>query len=138
MKYMVLIGRIFFALIFITAGFSKFSGEVIALAASQGVPAASLLVPVAGVMAILGGLSIALGYRAKWGALLIVAFLVPVTLMMHQFWAVSDPMMIQMQQAMFFKNLSMVGGALLLAFFGSGPLSLDRLGKNPPLREGLA
>ena len=138
MKYIVLTGRIFFALIFVTAGFSKFSSETIGMAASQGVPAASLLVPVAGVMAILGGLSIALGYRAKWGALLIVAFLVPVTLMMHNFWSVSDPMMVRMQQAMFFKNLSMVGGALLLAFFGSGPLSLDSRGKNRQLRESLA
>ncbi len=137
MKYVILIGRILFALIFIMAGFSKFSGETIQMAASQGVPAASLLVPVAGVMAILGGFSIALGYRAKWGALLIVAFLMPVTLMMHNFWSISDPMMIQMQQAMFFKNLAMVGGALFLAFFGSGPLSLDRYGKRQQLQEGL-
>lgn len=138
MKYIVLIGRIFYAFIFISAGLSKFSGETIAFAASQGVPLAFFLVPAAGIMAILGGLSIALGYKAKWGAVLIAAFLIPVTFTMHQFWAVSDPMMAQMQQVMFIKNISMLGGALLLTFFGSGPLSLDNRVKSHALREGIA
>ena len=52
-------------------------------------------------------------------------FLVPVTLTMHNFWAMKDPMMAQIQMAMFTKNLSMLGGALLISQFGAGPLSLD-------------
>ena len=52
-------------------------------------------------------------------------FLVPVTLMMHNFWAVKDPLTAQIQMAMFMKNVSMVGGALLISQFGAGPLSLD-------------
>jgi putative oxidoreductase len=44
---------------------------------------------------------------------------------MHQFWVVSDPMMYQVQFAMFMKNVSMLGGALLISQFGSGPWSLD-------------
>jgi putative oxidoreductase len=71
------------------------------------------------------GLSIALGYRAKWGGWLIVLFLVPVTVMIHNFWAMTDPNMQRIEQIMFMKNLSMLGGALLIAHFGSGPLSLD-------------
>jgi putative oxidoreductase len=66
-----------------------------------------------------------LGYRARLGAWLIVLFLVPVTLAMHNFWAVKDPMMAQMQMIMFMKNVSMLGGALLITQFGAGPLSLD-------------
>ncbi|PYO38913.1 MAG: DoxX family protein, partial [Gemmatimonadetes bacterium] len=62
---------------------------------------------------------------AKIGAWLLVLFQVPVTLMMHNFWAVTDPMMRGIQIAMFMKNISMLGGALLIAYFGSGPLSLD-------------
>jgi putative oxidoreductase len=54
-----------------------------------------------------------------------VLFLVPVTLMMHRFWATTDPMMASIQQVMFMKNLSMLGGALLLTHFGAGPLSFD-------------
>jgi putative oxidoreductase len=68
---------------------------------------------------------VAIGYRARMGAWLIVLFLVPVTLTMHAFWAVHDPQMAQLQQAMFMKNLSMLGGALLVAYFGAGPLSID-------------
>ena len=71
------------------------------------------------------GLSILLGYRAKIGAWLIVLFLVPVTPMLHNFWAVTDPMMQQIQIAMFFKNVSMLGAALLITQLGSGPWSLD-------------
>ena len=51
---------------------------------------------------------------------------------MHNFWAVTDPMMRGMQIAMFMKNVSMLGAALLIAYFGSGPLSLDaRSGGQP-------
>src|SRR5262245_45657265 len=76
-------------------------------------------------LALAGGLSILAGYRAKLGAWLIVLFLVPVTLMTHQFWAVTDLMMAQIQMTLFMKNLSMLGGALLITQFGARPLSLD-------------
>src|SRR6202035_1675804 len=102
-----------------------FTSPVIAFAASQGVPMASIAVPFSGVLAIVGGLSILLGYRARIGAWLIVLFLVAVTPMMHKFWGVSDPMMHQLQMIMFMKNVAMMGGALLITQFGSGPLSLD-------------
>jgi len=45
--------------------------------------------------------------------------------MMHNFWAVKDPTTAMMQQVMFMKNLSMLGGALLMTQFGAGPVSLD-------------
>jgi putative oxidoreductase len=89
------------------------------------VPLASIAVPLSGVLAIAGGLSILLGYHAKLGAWLIALFLVPVTLMMHRFWLVQDPMMAQIQMILFMKNVSMLGGALLISQFGAGPFSLD-------------
>lgn len=121
----VLLGRLLFALIFILSGTNHFSQQTIAYAASQGVPLASLAVPASGLLALAGGLSILLGYRAKIGAWLIVLFLVPVTFTMHKFWGVSDPAMAQIQMVMFMKNLAMIGGALLISQFGAGPLSLD-------------
>ena len=125
MKALVALGRIFFSLIFIVSGPGHFSQNAIGYAASQGVPMPMIAVPFSGLLALLGGLSIALGFRAKIGAWLIVLFLVPVTLMMHNFWAISDLQAHQLQQIMFMKNLSMLGGALLIAYFGAGPLSLD-------------
>jgi putative oxidoreductase len=118
------LGRVFFSLIFVVAGLSHFSKQTIAFAASQGVPLASVAVPLSGLIAVLGGLSILLGYRAKIGAWLIVLFLVGVT-PLHNFWAVHDPVMAQLQMALFMKNISMLGGALLISQSGAGPLSLD-------------
>jgi putative oxidoreductase len=122
---MVLLGRLFFGLIFLMAGTNHFSSQTIAYAASEGVPLASIMVPFSGALAIVGGLSILLGYRARMGAWLIALFLVGVTPMMHKFWVVPDPMMHQLQMIMFMKNMAMLGGALLITQFGAGPWSLD-------------
>jgi putative oxidoreductase len=121
----VVLGRFLFALIFLMAGANHFNKQTIGYAASQGVPLAAIAVPLSGVLAIVGGLSILLGYRAKLGAWLIVLFLVPVSLMMHKFWTITDPMMAQIQMILFMKNVSMLGGALLISEFGAGPFSLD-------------
>ena len=134
MKYTVLFGRILFSIIFISAIAGHFSQQMIAFATAQGVPAASLIVPLSGIIALLGGFSVALGYKAKWGAWLLVLFLVPVTFKMHNFWAVQDPMMAMMQQAMFMKNLAMLGAALLISYFGAGPLSLDARVRTRPVQ----
>lgn len=120
-----LLGRFLFALIFLMAGPMHFSSQDIGYAASQGIPLASITVPLTGVIAFLGGLSILLGYRARLGAWLIVLFLAGVTPMMHNFWAVTDPMMHQIQLVMFLKNVSMLGAALFITQVGSGPWSLD-------------
>jgi putative oxidoreductase len=124
-----LLGRFFFVLIFMMSGPRHFMSQTIGYAASQGVPLASIAVPLSGILALAGGLSILLGYRARIGAWLIVLFLAAVTPMMHKFWGVTDPMMYQMQFVMFLKNLSMLGAALLITQIGSGPWSLDARGK---------
>jgi putative oxidoreductase len=121
----VLLGRFLYVLIFLMAAPTHFSKQTIAYAATQGAPLASVVVPLSGIIALAGGLSILLGYRAKIGAWLIVLFLVPVTLTMHKFWTVHDPVMAQTQMVMFMKNLAILGGALLISQFGAGPLSLD-------------
>lgn len=121
----VFAGRLLFAFIFIIAGLGHFTQQEIGYAAQQGVPLASVAVPLSGLLALAGGLSILLGYRARLGGWLIALFLVGVTPAMHNFWAVKDPMMAQIQMAMFLKNVSMLGGALLISQLGAGPWSLD-------------
>jgi putative oxidoreductase len=125
MKYTVLIGRILFSIIFILSGLSHFAAGTIAYAKYAGVPMASFLVPLSGIIALAGGLSVALGYKAKIGAWLILLFLIPVTFIMHKFWGIADPMAQQMQMAMFMKNISLIGAALIISYFGAGPLSID-------------
>jgi len=124
MKYSVLLGRFFYSLIFVLASFGHFTRNSIDHAASQGVWLPEILVPLSGVMCLVGGLSVMLGYKAKLGAWILFLFLVPVTVVMHQFWAFQDPIMAMIEKIMFMKNLSLIGAALLISHFGSGPLSL--------------
>jgi putative oxidoreductase len=126
MKFIVLPGRILFAAIFVMAAPNHFKAATIAYAAGHGVPVAGVLVPLSGLIALAGGLSVILGYKARYGAWLLVLFLVPVTFTMHNFWAVTEPSAARFQQAMFIKNISMLGAALMITWFGSGPVSLDR------------
>src|ERR1051325_6380953 len=125
MRAMVPIGRALYALIFIDSVFSHFSSAAIAHASAHGVPLATIAVPLAGLIALVGGVSVMLGYRARFGAFLLLVFLVPVTLVMHRFWGLSDPQEAMMNRIEFMKNMSMAGTALLVMYFGSGPVSLD-------------
>lgn len=124
-ELLVPVGRVFYALMFILSSMGHFTTGVIAYGASMGVPAPNLLVPLSGVIALVGALMVAFGFRTRIGAALIVVFLVPVTLWMHRFWLVADPMMRALQHAAFFKNVSMLGCALLLMYWGGGPFSFD-------------
>jgi putative oxidoreductase len=90
-----------------------------------GLPLAGFFVPASGVLALVGALSVAVGYKARWGAWALIAFLLPVTFVMHAFWTVHDPALAHVQQAMFAKNISMLGAALLLTQFGAGSVSFD-------------
>jgi putative oxidoreductase len=125
MRAIVPIGRVLFALIFVASVTGHFSESEIAQAAAHGVPFATLVVPLAGLIALVGGVSIILGYRARFGALLLLVFLVPVTLVMHKFWGLPDPQMAMMQKINFMKNTSLIGACLMIMHFGSGPYSLD-------------
>jgi putative oxidoreductase len=131
MRLLYPVGRLLFVLIFLASAPRHFTHEGITYAATRGVPAAHWLVPLSGAMAIAGGLSIAVGYRARWGAWTLVAFLLPVTWMMHAFWKANDPVEAGIQTAMFVKNVALLGGALLVSQFGAGALSVDeRLGRS--------
>jgi putative oxidoreductase len=125
--YLSLAGRQLFAVIFIIASAGHFSSGTIASAAQHGVPMAGLLVPLSGLIALAGGLSVLFGFHTRLGAWLLVLFLVPVTVTMHNFWAMSDPTSFQIQLTLFVRNLLLLGGALWIACCGAGAFSLDAL-----------
>lgn len=119
-----LAGRLALGTIFIVSGAGKlaaWSGTA-AFAASKGVP--ELLLAGAVALELLGGASLALGYRTRWGALALLAFLVPVTLVFHAFWA-SPAAEVQLQSIQFLKNLAIAGGLAGVAAVGPGALSVD-------------
>ena len=131
LRYLVPVGRVLFAFIFIVSFGHHFSPESVAYARAAGVPAPEVAVPAAGVIGLAGGLSVALGFRARIGAGLLLLFLVPVTLWMHAFWRETDPAMIQMHQIHFVKNLALAGATLIIAYFGAGPISVDEIASPP-------
>ena len=118
MDVLFLIGRILFALIFLSAVNMHLlkREQGVQYARMYNVPLAELGVPLTGVMAVLGGLSVALGIWGDLGALLIAAFLLLITPYMHAFWRETDAMQRANQMAHFTKNLAMVGGALVLFY----------------------
>lgn len=126
----VVTGRILFSIIFIVSGFGHFSAATVAYASQMGLGGASFFVPLSGLLIIAGGLSVAVGYRARYGAAALLLFLIPTTFIMHRFWGIDDPMMAMNQQAHFMKNLALIGAALLICYFGAGPVSMDRRQKD--------
>lgn len=92
---------------------------------AKGVPAAQYMLVGAIVFLVVGSLSVIVGYKARFGATLLLVFLVLATYFFHDFWAQTDPKAQQDQMIQFMKNLSMMGAMLLIIANGPGPLSLD-------------
>ncbi len=132
MAWLYLIGRILFGLIFLGSGlghFMQLSGMA-QYAASKRVPAAKPMVMLSGLLLLAGGLSVILGLYMEIGTWLLVFFLLPTAFTMHNFWALTDPQQKTVEQAMFMKNLSMAGAALVLYYvvqtYGYGPFTLGQ------------
>jgi putative oxidoreductase len=136
-RYLALIGRQLFSVIFIIASAGHFTAGNIALAAEHGVPLAALLVPVSGIIALIGGLSVLFGFRARIGGALLVLFLVPVTFTMHNFWAAADAAAFRLELLLFLRNIALLGCALLVTSVGAGSLSLDAAIQNRRLEGRL-
>lgn len=127
-QYAAPIGRLLLALIFLLSAMGKFNDwqGTINMIASKGLPAPDAFLSVAVALEIIGGLSVLLGFYARLGAVALLAFLVPVTLIMHGFWtAEEDAWMGEMIN--FMKNVSITGGIVLVLAFGAGPCSIDAL-----------
>lgn len=128
-----LIGRILLSTIFIMSGFHKiFSWEQTSEQMSN---EGMVLVPLFLVGAILceigGGLSVLLGCWARVGAMVLIAFLIPTTLIFHDFWTYQGEEQ-QSQMINFMKNLAIMGGLMLVVGFGAGPISVtDRSAAEP-------
>ena len=122
-----LAGRILITAIFLISGYHKIIGfsAVSGMLAKMGMPLPDLLVIGAIVCEIGGGLMVLLGWHACWGALLLIIFTIPATLMFHNFWAVG-PAEYQNQLIHFQKNLAILGGLAYIMAFGSGAYSLKK------------
>jgi putative oxidoreductase len=85
-------------------------------------------VPLSGIIALIGGLCVLFGFQTRLGAGLLVIFLVPVTLVMHNFWSAPDPKTHQIETAMFITNVTMLGSAFAFPHRGRPTSSAQHLG----------
>mgnify|MGYP003574240740 FL=1 len=119
------VGRTLLVLILLISGFNKIGGfeGTAGWMASKGIPLASVALVITIIIEIAGAAMIIVGYKARLAATVILLWLIPVTFIFHAFWAVPQEQM-QTQFIMFFKNIAMMGGMLLIMGMGSGPKSL--------------
>ncbi len=121
MEYTALAARICLCLIFLKAGISHITGfsGTAEMMSQQGLPLAPVLLGGTVVFQILGTVSLLLGYKVKIGAILLIIFLIPATLVFHNPIGNADEI------NAFLKNIGLIGGLLMLIYAGPGTLSLD-------------
>ena len=117
-SFLALTGRLLLATIFLASAFGKitnFEGTMQFMSAN-GMPMAAFFCTAAIFIEAFGGLSLVLGFYARWGALALALFLLPATIIFH--WGPE-------QKIQLLKNMAIIGGLLQIAAFGCGEISLD-------------
>ena len=125
-SYVSVVGRLLLALMFIVAGFGKLTNlqGTAGYIASGGLPAPMVLAVLVGLLELVGGLALVVGYQVRWVGLALALFTLAASVLFHAYWsAPADQQMVA--QMLFMKNLSVAGGMFLISALGAGPLSLD-------------
>lgn len=127
LDFAFVLGRILYGGFFVIGGLNHFRhlSMMSGFVASKGLPAPKALVALSGVLIIVGGLSVIVGYHVWIGLPCIMLFLVPVTLLMHNYWVETDMMQRINQRVNFQKNVALLGAALMMLMISKPwPLSL--------------
>lgn len=119
---LLLVARVFLALLFIIGGFGKLAGGPAGFAGylgSLGFPAPLFFAWATIAVEALGGLAILIGFKTRLAAYVLAAFCIGTALVAHFDFADQN------QMTQFLKNLGLAGGFLLLAGTGAGAISVD-------------
>jgi putative oxidoreductase len=122
-----LLGRIFISGIFLQAVLGKtlgWNGQA-AYMAAHGMHFVTPLLGAALLIEVVGTACILSGYRASTAAMIMSAYLLIVTLRLHNFWSLEGDRAAMMQTE-FMKNLAIIGGLFIIAAFGPGRFALGR------------
>ena len=116
MDAVLVIGRILFALIFVTSGIAHFAKleAMTGYAQYKKLPAAKLGVLISGLFFLLGGIYIAAGFWVDLGALLLAITLILAAVIFHNFWKETDPTAKQNEMIAFNKDIALAGASLIL------------------------
>lgn len=121
-----LVGRLLIVALFLPAGLSKlmnFEGTL-GYFNSLGMPSPGLALVIAIVVELLGGIALILGFQTRLVAIILAIFTFAATLIGHAYWAVPAEQAF-VTQLLFFKNIAVIGGLLILASNGAGKYSID-------------
>ena len=124
----MLLGRILIGGLFAMAGLGKFLDPdgTAAFMAAKGMTFISFFLYAAAILELFAGLALIFGIKTRWAALLLALFLIPTTLIFHDYWHDEGPaQMINM--IMFSKNMAILGGLLYVMSTGAGKYALERL-----------
>lgn len=130
MKHVLdLIGRVFLSVIFLFEAYDSiryFKETKVQMAEFGLVWQQDMLLGTAIFGLLLGGTLVLIGYRATFGAILLLLYWVPVTLLVHDFWN-KPPATLRLESIIFMKNLAIAGGLLIMLVNGAGKYSVKRL-----------
>ncbi len=127
----LLIARVLIAAIYLNGGFHKLMGldGFAGYLAGHGLPVGAYPVALlAACVEFFGALCVLLGLGTRYAALLMALFTAVAALIAHRFWEISDAAQYVNQMNHFMKNVTIVGGFLVLYAVGPGRLSIDRRG----------
>jgi putative oxidoreductase len=121
-----LAGRILMSVVFLLSGVMKLAAysQVVGYAASKGLPMAGVAIAIAAAVEVLGGIAILAGFQTRIAAWVLFVYLIPTSLVFHNFWTMQG-MAQQDNMIHFLKNISIMGGLLILAANGAGGASVD-------------
>jgi putative oxidoreductase len=127
--FLTVLGRVLLSAIFLMSAVANkipHFHDVAALMEKVGIPAPQLMLVGAIVFVLVGSISVILGFKAQFGAALMLIFLVLASYYFHNFWATGlSPEEQQNQMAHFMKNVGLMGAMLLIIANGPGPASID-------------
>jgi len=126
-QYAQLVGRVLMALPLWSFASYKVGNWEMMLGWLQfkSLPIPSFLLGASIVIEFVGGLLLIAGFRVRWTAVVLIFYLIPVHLTLHNYWTLEIGAERQGQVEQFGKGLMIMGGLLFVSTFGPGPLSLD-------------
>lgn len=125
-SFVPLVARILMSSMFLWSGMLKIMAYsmMVGYSTSKGLPLAGISVAIAAAIEILGGLAILTGFHARAAAWILFVYLIPVTIMFHNYWTMQGAVRMD-TQIHFMKNMVILGGLLLLAHSGAGDFAFD-------------
>jgi putative oxidoreductase len=124
----LLLGRLALGTIFVKSGIQKLLtlSAFAASLASRGIPESSVWAVIGATVECIGGILIVTGLKTRYASMLMILFVIVATAISHRYWEFADAAR-RAQEIQFFKNVSIIGGFLLLFASGSGRFGLDTL-----------